>query len=107
MHDESSDYSVGMVAFLAGAFIGAGVALLLAPQSGNETRKLLRDYAGQAKDEIYERGRSAKETLDSALERGKDAYESVKERGREAFETGKETAKDTMRSAQETARNRG
>jgi len=92
-----------MVAFLAGAFIGAGIALLLAPQSGAETRTLLRDYAGKAKDEMYERGRDAKETFDSALERGKQAYETVKERGREAYETGKEA----MRGAQETGRNRG
>ncbi|TLY38042.1 MAG: YtxH domain-containing protein [Nitrospirae bacterium] len=103
MHNESNDYSLGMVAFLAGAFIGAGIALLLAPQSGTETRTLLRDYAGKAKDEMYERGREAKETFDSALERGKQAYETVKERGREAYETGKEA----MRGAQETGRNRG
>ena len=87
MHNESNDYSLGMVAFLTWAFIGAGIALLLAPQSGTETRTLLRDYAGKAKDEMYERGREAKETFDSAL----------------AYETGKEA----MRGAQETGRNRG
>ena len=48
MHTEdSSNWS----AFVAGAFIGAGIALLLAPQSGSELRSSLRDYASRAKDE--------------------------------------------------------
>ena len=49
MHtEESSNWS----AFMAGAFIGAGIALLLAPQSGTELRSTLRDYASKAKDEL-------------------------------------------------------
>ena len=44
MHDESDKYLVGIAAFVIGAVIGAGVALLLAPKSGAETRNLLRGY---------------------------------------------------------------
>ena len=103
MDEESNTYSVGIVAFLAGACFGAGAALLLAPQSGAETRDFFRGFAGQAKDEMYKRGRAAKDTLDTALERGKESYENVKKQGREALETGKET----MRAAQGTAGHRG
>ena len=71
MHQDN-DYSVGTAAFLAGALIGAGVALLLAPQSGAETRDMLRHYAGRAKDELKQRGHDVKSTLDNAMERGKD-----------------------------------
>ena len=43
-----------MLAFLAGAAVGAGLALLLAPRSGRETREKLRgwmdDVAGEAGD---------------------------------------------------------
>jgi gas vesicle protein len=42
--------------FCAGAAIGAGIALLYAPQSGEETRKYLRERAGQAKDKVAEAG---------------------------------------------------
>ena len=47
MH-ESGNFS----AFIAGALLGAGVALLLAPQSGSQMRGLLRDYASRAKEEL-------------------------------------------------------
>jgi gas vesicle protein len=80
MHDESEKYLSALVGFGVGALVGAGLALLLAPKSGSQTRDLLRGYIGQAKDEIYTRGRDAKATLDSVIERGKAAYEGGKAR---------------------------
>src|SRR5437870_13793974 len=81
MAAEDSGFSSGAVAFafLAGAIIGAGAALLLAPQTGAETRKLLRDYAEKAEEEIRERLPEAKAMLDSAIEKGKDLVEKGKE----------------------------
>src|SRR5437870_6434093 len=80
MAAEDSGFSSGAVAFafLAGAIIGAGAALLLAPQTGAETRKLLRDYAEKAEEEIRERLPEAKAMLDSAIEKGKDFVERGK-----------------------------
>ncbi len=99
---EENDYT-SMSSFIAGALIGAGVALLLAPQSGAELRGMLRRYAYDAKDEIYERGRQA---WDTEVERGKDYLETGKESLREAgkgareyMETGRETARDAAREA--------
>ncbi len=80
MHDDSDKYLSVLVGFGAGALIGAGLALLLAPKSGSETRDLLRGYIGQARDEMYTRGQEAKATLDSVIERGKAAYEGGKTR---------------------------
>jgi gas vesicle protein len=102
--DQDNDYSVGTAAFLAGALIGAGVALLLAPQSGAETRGMLRDYAGRAKDELKQRGKEAKSTLDNAMERGKEAFESAKDRGKDFYGSGKEAVRD---AGKDVMRNRG
>ena len=41
---------------VAGAAVGAGVALLYAPRSGEDTRKYLRKKAEQAKDKVVEAG---------------------------------------------------
>lgn len=43
---------------VAGAALGAGVALLYAPRAGEETRKYLRKTAGQARDRVVETGES-------------------------------------------------
>jgi len=100
MHDESDKYLLGIAAFGIGAFLGAGVALLLAPKSGAETRNFIRGSIGRAKDEMHDRTCQAKATLDAAVERGKQAYDSSKSMGREALETGKEA----MRGAQDKVR---
>ena len=101
-----------MPAFLAGALIGAGIALLLAPQTGAELRGMLRHYGSRARDESYERGR---EVWDTAVERGKDYLESGKETMRDAgrtareyVETGKEAIKEAGREiSKEASRHRG
>ena len=107
---DDNEYTA-MPAFLAGALIGAGIALLLAPQTGAELRGMLRSYASRARDEAYERGR---EVWDTAVERGKDYLETGKETMREAgktareyMESGKEAVGEAGRDlGRETSRNR-
>jgi gas vesicle protein len=77
-----------MVAFVVGALTGAAVALLFAPQSGEETREMLGQKAreGKAKArEAMEQGRefyrSQRENLVTAVERGRDAFQQARERG--------------------------
>lgn len=83
MDSRDSQDSGTVSAFLTGAMLGAGIALLLAPQSGSKTRGLLRDYATRAKDE-----------LDEVLEQGSDAYRTAVERGQEYVEKGKDSLRE-------------
>jgi gas vesicle protein len=70
------DNSTVVIWFISGAVLGAAVALLLAPESGERTRRKL---AGQA-----ERGRK------TIMESGQEIFE----RGRELYERGREIAED-------------
>src|SRR5688500_10153895 len=85
-NEDSSNWS----AFIAGAFIGAGVALLLAPQSGSELRSSLREYASRAKDEF-----------DEATEQGRAVWDKTVERGQEYVEGGKQALRNAGRAARE------
>jgi gas vesicle protein len=74
-----------IVAFVLGAITGAAVALLVAPASGEETRRMLAEKAreGQKKaGEVANKGRELwdrqRETLTTAFERGKEAYEQAR-----------------------------
>jgi gas vesicle protein len=58
-------------AILGAAAIGAGVALLYAPQSGEETRRQMRYYAKRAQLEAGRFGRNMKNKFNKALENGK------------------------------------
>jgi gas vesicle protein len=64
--------------FLVGACVGAGIALLYAPQSGKDTRKFIRRRAEDAKDSLVEAGEQIKDTLvekgEGILEAGKEVY---------------------------------
>lgn len=56
-----------VAAFLIGAITGAAVALLLAPATGEEVRRMLGQKAREGADKASEKGREA-------FERGRDAY---------------------------------
>jgi len=56
--------------FLTGATIGAGLALLFAPQSGEETRKQIKDFSeklgGEVKDGVEKVSEKAKSFMEGA-----------------------------------------
>ena len=62
----------GVVAFLCGALVGAGVALLLAPKSGRETQADLREGARRLKEGTGERLTDLRETLGDRYDRTRD-----------------------------------
>lgn len=73
------------VAFLLGAIAGAATALLLAPQTGEETRRLLAQKAREGREKAGEAAQKGKEfvgrqreNVATAIERGKEAYHRVR-----------------------------
>jgi len=73
------------VAFLLGAIAGAATALLLAPQTGEETRRLLAQKAREGREKAGEAAQKGKEFVDrqrenvtTAIERGKEAYQRAR-----------------------------
>jgi len=99
-YDEIGD-AAGWSAFMAGALIGAGVALLFAPQPGSELRGMLRNYANRAKDDLMDKGQEA---WDTAVERGKQYYDRGEEALREAGRSAKEFAKQGQDAVREAGR---
>lgn len=91
----------GVGPFLLGAILGAGVALLLAPRSGEETQQEIRERAVRFRDTAEERMRDAQRQVEDRLEQARvelmDRVESV----REAVETGKEAARDARGDLEE------
>ena len=84
----NSDNGAGtvVVAFVLGAITGAAVALLVAPASGEETRRMLSEKAREGRDKAGEAARQGRElwnrqreTLANAFERGREAYESARQ----------------------------
>jgi gas vesicle protein len=91
MSDNNNNAMVGALLLVAGGVIGAGVALLYAPQSGERTRKDITRYARKVRrkaegvvdefaDTVSEMVETVAEKAEDILEKGKDmAYEAKKE----------------------------
>lgn len=66
-------------AFILGALVGAGLALLFAPGSGADTQQKIREHAKKLKDLTEERVRGLRDDLGSRM----DAAKGVVEQGRQ------------------------
>ena len=99
-YEGSNDTSAAIFAFLAGALIGAGVAMLLAPRSGAQTRQWLTDYADKAKDQMDTAIESGKEYLQAGIDRGKEYLESAQSKFKETGDNMARPAEKTYRRPQ-------
>ena len=81
----AQDNGERMIWFVAGAAIGAAVALLYAPQSGDKTRRLISRKAKEGREVLEDSGRDL-------LDKGRDLYEKgrrVADDAAELFERGR------------------
>lgn len=86
MSRESNGYS-SLLSFLAGAAIGAGVALLFAPQSGKETRKKIKETSEKVVDEVKIAAENAIESVKSFVEGAKAGLKKEAKELKEDIET--------------------
>ena len=80
--------AVGL-AFVTGGLAGAAMALLLAPQSGRESREQVRGYARRAEDRVHELADTATRVLDQAVDKGREFIKDKQAVVTEAVEAGR------------------
>ncbi len=85
MCEEKGIHGSTVIAFLAGGLIGAGLALLYAPQSGKETRRQIGDLASDLKDKASTWSGDVKDKVGGFIDREKSAIKGAYEAGREAM----------------------
>jgi gas vesicle protein len=83
--DDSGAAGTVVLAFVMGAVTGAAVALLMAPTSGEETRRILAEKAREGRQRASDAARHGREfvnrqkdTIATAIEHGRDAYEQAR-----------------------------
>lgn len=80
--------------FAIGVGVGTMLGILLAPQSGEETRAYLRDRAEEGIDEARAQGKRLARRAQVAAENARDFVNDTVESGRSAMETGKAAYRD-------------
>ncbi|MCE9647863.1 MAG: YtxH domain-containing protein [Chloroflexi bacterium] len=111
---DRDEFGAFLVGFVVGGLTGAVVALLFAPQTGEETRALikdksieLRDKAQMTAEEAYARAEQAakearhraEELAHEARERAEQLANEVRERGKGALEAVRKPKKADGESA--------
>jgi gas vesicle protein len=97
-------HSVGVGSFVYGALIGAGLALLLAPRSGRETRTELRTGVQRIRDRAEDAVRQVQETVTGTFDDVRDEVSDRIDAAREAFDAGREAARETREQMERRVR---
>jgi gas vesicle protein len=79
---DRDDFGAFLIGFIVGGVAGAVAALLLAPQSGEETRMLIRDKSIELRDKAAQQAEvvasRAEEMATDARSRGKEFVEGAR-----------------------------
>jgi gas vesicle protein len=101
MDDRNDNVMMGALLVLTGAILGAGVALLVAPQTGRATRrdisryarktgKMVEGVAGEVAERVAGMVDAVEETAEEFLEKGKDLSKESRKAVLDALNEGQE-----------------
>lgn len=88
------DSGGGTGAFVLGALIGAGLALLFAPQSGEETQEEIRAKAKELKGAAEDRLRNAQRDLEDRLDTARQEVRGRVDAVKDAVDSGRDAARE-------------
>ena len=102
---DRDEFGAFLVGFIVGGLSGAVVALLFAPQSGEETRALIKDKSIELRDRAQQSAEEAlaraEATAQEARARADELARQLRERGQVVYDDVRErskTAVDAVRS---------
>ncbi len=100
MADKGNGTVAGAMLLIAGGLIGAGAALLYAPQSGQKTRKQISRYARRVREDVEENLRDAAESVTDMIDDLGDRTAELVERGGEMAEEWRKHLQDSLERGQ-------
>jgi gas vesicle protein len=114
--DEEHYLTASLISFLAGSIVGAGIALLLAPQSGEYTRREMREKAERAIIKLHRMEDEIKDVMNEKIHRirlkasqlvdeGKDMAEVKKREMVDAIAVGKSVLEQKQRTLDNAKQN--
>src|ERR1017187_8950203 len=86
----------GLSSFLLGLGVGVGIGMLFAPKSGQETREIIKNKAGEGTEFLKQRSADVKQSATEWVEKGKEALGRQKDSIADAVEAGKQAYRDAV-----------
>ena len=82
--------------FFLGLGLGVAAGLLFAPQSGEETRVMLKNKADEGRDMLKQRSDALRDQATETLQRGKETVSRHRENLTSAMDAGKQAYRDAL-----------
>ncbi len=77
-HEDAQDNLANNIGwFVAGTVVGMTAAILLAPQSGKQTRQILSDTTQKSKDAVTETGKEVYDRSKEMIDKGRQLVEDA------------------------------
>jgi gas vesicle protein len=86
----------GMASFFLGLGIGVGLGMLFAPKSGDETRELILNKAGQGKDYLKNKTADLQDSANNLVDKGKDMIGRQRDNISDAVQAGKQAYREKV-----------
>jgi gas vesicle protein len=86
----------GLSSFLLGLGVGVGIGMLFAPKSGQETREIIKNKAGDSAEFLKQRTTEFKQSATEWVDKGKEALGRQKETLADAMEAGRQAYHETV-----------
>ena len=104
MSDQDNDFVNFLAGFVIGGLVGAAVALVMAPQSGEETRAVIMEKSIELKDKAVVSAEEARTRAEKAMEdarmRAEESVEELRVRVDELAQLTKERAGELQQRGQ-------
>jgi len=91
---EESNSAEKILFLMLGAVLGAATALLMAPRSGVETRKLIASKARESAEVVATRTKTVAGRTSEYVDRGKDLLQQQRDSLSAAFEAGRQAYRE-------------
>lgn len=92
----------GLSSFLLGLGVGVGIGMLFAPKSGQETREMIKNKAGESSDYLKQRTADLKQSASEWVDKGKEALGRQRDNIADAVEAGRQAYRDTVNGPQQS-----
>ena len=103
MADNSGDLGSFLAGFVIGGLIGAGVALLMAPASGEETRAMIGEKSIELRDRAYDTASDVQNRAGELASQTAQTYDQQVKRIQAAVDAGKSPPAEGEAPAEEEA----
>ncbi len=103
MAEKNNDFGAFLAGVIVGGLTGAAIALLMAPQSGEEVRGTIREKSIELRDRasetVEEARRRAEKAIEEAQKQAETAIDEMRKRVEELSEVAKERTAELQKRA--------